>query len=483
MDEWSRHRQFEDRFLRQLQARAQALLRHPLPADRVQIESLPDGSDAVRATLTRLRRFDRDLLEQLPGTRAVQLRFRRRVFGPLARTAATLRAQVLAPIERLVQGGGAGPVGREEVLDALARYELLPQRERPSAAVFASATGFTPEAKALVHAGGRPLVVLLGGRDDGGWDVEVPAAVRQGPWAGLFEFESQDERLRRLLYHLDKEARQLESRGIALPELAERLGLPVGQVEGLVRQACRLDSRLMTIVHDGTIHIGRSPLAEASEPMSLRSWMQNVVRKLLRRGPTVAEQVRALTAQRVRLEQERHEVDQRLTTLEAEEREIVARGAAAQTDVERKQLAGRLMRARRDLRRLRAQANVFTQQIDILGTHIHHLTLAEQGKRIELPKAEELTRQAAEAEQMMAELAANADLAAGIEVGATTPLMQEEEAAILDEFKQAAQQAASAAPAPAGEGVPSAASQRTPARESPAPAPPADKGKARPEMT
>lgn len=481
MDERSRHRQFEDRFLRQLGARAQALLRHPLPADRVQFESLPDGVDAVRDTLTRLRRFDRGLLEQLAGTRAVQVRFRRRVFGPFAQTAATLRAQVLVPIEALVQGGTAGPVGRDQVLDALARYELLPQRARPSTAVFASATGFTPEAKALAHAGGRPLVVLLGGRDDGGWDVELPAAIRQGPWAALFEFESHDERLRRLLYHLDQEARQLESRGIALPELAERLGLPTEQVDGLVRQACRQDSRLLTIVHDGTIHVCRSPLAEASEPMSLRSWMQNVMRKLLRRGPTVAEQVRALTAQRVRLEQERHELDQRLTTLETEERETVERGAAARTDVERKQLAGRLVRTRRDLRRLRAQANVFTQQIDILGTHIHHLTLAEQGKRVELPKAQELTRQAAEAEQMMAELAANADLATGIEVGATTPLMQEEEAAILEEFKQAAQEAAP--PTAAAEPSSRTPAQRAAASEPPPLTPGADKGKARPETS
>ena len=129
----------------------------------------------------RLERYDRGLLEQLPGTRATQFRFQRRVFGPFYRTVARLRAQVLAPIEALVADEPAGPVGREQVLDALARYELLPQRERPTAAVFASATGFTAEAKALVQTGASPTLVLLGGRDDGGWDVEMPGAVRQQP--------------------------------------------------------------------------------------------------------------------------------------------------------------------------------------------------------------------------------------------------------------------------------------------------------------
>jgi len=479
MDAASRYRQFEERFLRQLRARAQALVGRALPADQVDFESLPDGIDGVRATLTRLRRYDRELLESLPGTQALQMRFRRRLFGPFMTTVAKLRAQVLAPVEALVSDRPVAPIGRAELLDALARYELLPQRERPTDVVFASPTGFTAEARALVHAGGRPNLILLGARDDGGWEVELPAAVAQHAWARLFELESQDERLRRLLYHLDKEAWRLESRGLALPELAERLALPVAQVEALVRQACRQDSRLMTVVHEGTMHVCRSPLAEASNTMSLASRVQSWVRKLLRRKPTVAEQVRALTAQRVRLEQERHQVDERLAVLEAEERELVERGAAARTDVERKQIASKLMRTRRDLRRLRAHANMFTQQIDILGTHIHHLTLAEQGKRVELPKAEELAREAAEAERMLSDLAANADLAAGIEVGATSPLMQEEEAAILEEFKQAAQQAASTASAtPAAPGLPAEQGQRQSGASAPLPA---EKNRARPE--
>ena len=475
MDERSRHRLFEDRFLQQLRARAQALLRRTLPADQFQLETLPDGVDGVRATLMRLERYDRDLLERLPGTRALQLRFQRRVFGPLYKAVSRLRAQVLAPIEALVADEPTGPVGRERVLDALARYELLPQRERPTAAVFASATGFTPEAKALVHAGGSPTLVLLGGRDDGGWDVELPGPLRRSPWAKLFELESQDERLKRLLYHLDKNLRQLESRGIAVPELAEQLGLPREEAEALVRQACRHDSRLLTVVHDGTIHVCRSPLAEESNAMSLRTWF----RKLLRLKPTIGEQVRALTAQRVQLEQQRHEVDQRVAALETEEREAVDKGAAAKSDAERRQLAGKLARTRRDLRRVRAQANVYSQQIDILGTHLHHLTLAEQGKRIELPKADELTKEAAEAEQMMADLAANADLAAGIEVGAQSPLMAEEEAAIMEEFKQvAAEQTASQA----GQKVPPTPAEPAKAEKTPPP-PVSEKSKARPEMT
>ena len=444
MDERSRHRQFEDQFHRQLRARAQALLHRGLPADRVVVESMPDGVDTVRSTLTRLERFDRDLLEQLPGTRAVQMRFQRRVLGGLfARTIARVRAQVLSPLEALIADEPPGPVGREQVLDALARYELLPQRARPTAVVFASATGFTPEAQSLVNVPGPPTVMLLGGREDGGWDVAMPDKLRRSPWAGLLEFESQDDRLKRLLYHLDQSAMKLDSQGIPLPELAERLGLSLEQTEALVRRACRTDSRLLTVVHDSRIHICRSPLGEESNRMNIWSW----IRKVLRLKPTVAERVRAMTAQRVAIEQQRHEIDEKTGVLEAEEREAIQQGAAAKSAAERKQVAGRLMRVRRNLRRLRSQATVFTQQIDILGTHIHNLTLAEQGRRMELPKAEDLTREAAEAEGVVSELAANAELAAGIEVGAQTPAMADEEAAILAEFEQVAQREAQTQPA------------------------------------
>lgn len=482
MDERSRQRQFEDQFHRQLRARAQALIRGLLPADRVVVESMSDGVDAVRATLTRLELFDRDLVEQLPGTRTVQLRFQRQALGGLlSRTVSRVRSQVLAPIEALAANQPPGPVGRELVLDALARYQLLPARERPDVAVFASATGFTPEAQALVDAQLAPLLVLLGGRADGGWDMHMPDAFRRSPWSRLVELESQDDRLRRLLYHLEQSTAQLDSRGIPVTELAGKLGLPVEQTELLVRRACRANGRLMTVVHERQVHVCRSPLAEESNTMSI--WSR--IRRLLRLTPTVTERVRVLTAQRVAIEQQRHELDKSIGALEADERTAVQQGADAKSDAERRQIAGRLMRLRRDLRRLRSQATVHSHQIDILGTHIHNLTLAEQGRRLDLPKAEELTRQAAEAEQVVQELAANAELAAGVEVGAQTPALQAEEAAILAEFEQvaAASKAETLAAKSATADVPSKApGERAGARE-PGASPSSEKGKARPEMT
>lgn len=173
--------------------------------------------------------------------------------------------------------------------------------------------------------------------------------------------------------------------------------------------------------------------------MGMWESLKNTVMGWMGQKPSKAAQVRQLTEQRVKLEQTRHEVDQAVDQLEARELDLLEQGASAPSASEKKQVAGKLMRLRRDLSRKRAQAQMFSNQIDVLGTQIHHLTLKAQSEQVKLPSAEELTTQAAEAEQVMTELSVNADLAMNIEVGAESPMMEQEELAIFDEFEQVKQ--------------------------------------------
>lgn len=446
MDERARQREFEERFLAELRARATGLLRGRLPADRAVWEEGAVRADAVRTDLSRIGGgIDRrKLFDEMPGTRDVLIRFQRSMLGGLLRpTVARLRAAVLVNVEQLAHDRPAAPGSREQVLDALARYELLPAADRPSAIVLASPTGFSSAARALVNRSGGAKLVLMGGRADGGWDVDAPDALKKTPWMRLFEFETQDEQLRRLLYHLEQESAALDTRGVSIQHLAEKMGLAPGRIEALVRQACRVQPQLLTLEHEGALCVYRTPLPEEGRSMSL--W--NRVRRLLRLPPTPAERVRELTTQRIRIEQQRHDVDARLNTLETEERALLERGVAAASDAEKRQVAGRLARLRLELGRVRAQANVFTQQITVIGTQIHHMTIKEQVRRTPLPRPEELTREAAETEAVINELAVSADLAGNIEVASQTPRMAEREDEILAEFEQIRQNRAATAQA------------------------------------
>lgn len=159
------------------------------------------------------------------------------------------------------------------------------------------------------------------------------------------------------------------------------------------------------------------------------------IRRWLRMKPTVAEQVREMTVARVRLEQQRAELDQKLAALQVEERQAREQGAAAASDNERRHTAARIVRVGREQKRIAAQANVISQQIDVLGTRLHNLTLMQQGRSVALPSPQELAREAAEAEQVIAQLSTSADLAASVEVGAMSSALAAEEAAVFDELK------------------------------------------------
>lgn len=476
MDDRSTQREFEDQFLRQLRARAINLAGSKLPADEVVAESTNEGVDSTRAELSRLGVYDTDLFESLPGLSSLQLRFRKKILGGLVNTTKVrLRARVLVDTAALVEDRAPAPMGREDVRLAMARYEVLPRGQKPSAVVLASPTGFTEDAKRLIE-GTEPTLILIGGRDDGGWDISVPQKYRKSPWARLFDLETRDDRIRRLQYHLEQAGPELDSRGISIESLGEKMGLGRLETEALVRRACRQDARLMTVAYDGRQILTRSPFADKGSTMSI--WSR--LKRLLGLKPSTSERIRELNAQRIQLENQRGEEDHRVDTLETQERELLKQGAAAETKVEKQQLAGKMVRVRRDLKRVKAQQQLLTQQLNIISTQMHNLTMAEQGKRVDLPKAEDLTTAAAEAEQVVSELAANADLAQSIEVAGETPMMNEEQDAIMAEFEELAgtpePEASSTTSAPeAGEAAPEP--DRAAARRK------ADGESARPEMS
>ncbi len=478
-------RGFEEQFLSQMQAKARTLTGRGGVADRVRFDPTREGPDAVRSELERLRVYDRNAMDRVAGTRSLEMDFQRKILGLIPRTVSRVRVRTIMPIEAMIRGEPARPASRADVLDALAQYELIPSRLRPTGVILASPTGFTEEARNLVETTNHLSLVLVGGRPDGGWDITKPQRLRGTKWEKLFDLESQPERLNRLLYHLDQAGVEVDSTGVSVTELSRRLGLERGETERLVRQACRVRPRLMTVSHNGEPHLARSPLADEGDSMT---WWSRI-RKLLGFKPTVAERVRELSAQRVQIEQQRVEYDTKIDRLEADERSALEQGAAAKSTAEKKQVAGRLIRLRRELQRHRAQAQLLTRQIDVIGTHIHHLTLKEQGRRLELPTSEELTREAAEAEQIMTEISANAELAGSIEVSGETLGMADEEAAIFAEFDEIAEGAPAAtkqAEARAAEPSPeevierardSAAGQReTPPRSD-------DRSRARPEAS
>ena len=100
MDERSRQREFEERFLSQLRARALALVPGKLPAEDVEFQPTPEGIDAVRAELGRLEVYERDTVDTLPGTRSQRMVFRKKYLGGLIRPIVSrVQARVISQVD------------------------------------------------------------------------------------------------------------------------------------------------------------------------------------------------------------------------------------------------------------------------------------------------------------------------------------------------------------------------------------------------
>jgi hypothetical protein len=89
---------------------------------------------------------------------------------------------------------------------------------------------------------------------------------------------------------------------------------------------------------------------------------------------------------------------------------------------------------RKDISRQNTTANMLNQQINILSTDIHNLTLIQQGQMASLPDTEELTQNAVKAEEMLETLKADADMVTSLETGLADVASSDEELAILQEF-------------------------------------------------
>jgi hypothetical protein len=162
------------------------------------------------------------------------------------------------------------------------------------------------------------------------------------------------------------------------------------------------------------------------------------IRALFDRTGEEAEKISLLDEQRATLALQRDRIYEGLIRLEQKEVELLQEGRATSSSSARRRIANQLAHLRKDVARQNTLVRMVNSQIDVISTHIHNLTLIQQGQMAELPQAEELTRSAVQAEEMLESLTAEAELAASLETRTTETVTGDEEAAILREFEGAA---------------------------------------------
>src|SRR4029453_9838233 len=81
---------------------------------------------------------------------------------------------------------------------------------------------------------------------------------------------------------------------------------------------------------------------------------------------------------------------------------------------------------------------VSSQQVNVVNTHLHSLELVKQGQGAKLPDSEELTADAVKAEEFLAQLQTDAEIAGSVGNIASAGLSDEEQALFEELEREAA---------------------------------------------
>ncbi len=404
-----------------------------------------DQTDQVKGLMSARGLYDRSMLGRLPRNRRLVLHAYRRWWWLGKKRLSVTVASVLSPVEQLLDQ----PEQDQEpaTLSRLIKHvrSVVTDDRTPHLVAVCSTTGFTDEARRARTAMSNVTLVLVEPTDAGTWRVIDPTGQVGEVLCRLFDPEDPNQKFQRVRREIESRSADLLSGGLSADSVAARLELPREAVVLAFERAVREDRYLRVTNQDGQCILFRGPdVRQEATPMS----MIERIRQLFARQGDEAKKIEVLTERRAGLAQRRDRIYAEIEQLEHQEGRLKQEGAANTSQVVRRRLAAQLAQLRREITRQNTSANMLSQQINIINTHIHNLTLIQQGQAAELPTAEEITEDAVRAEEMLEQVRADSDLVSSLEMGTAAAVMSDEEKQILEEFEQAAAQQAQAGPQP-----------------------------------
>ncbi len=429
--------QVEQEFLAAVEAGLSTLRHHRLIAGTLFPEpERRDSSEAVHAAMVDRRMFGSQVKNSVPrGGIIVQRGFVRRLLV-WRRPASVTIATVLSPPGPLLDGSPPAPVTLAELTEHVRSVVAGAAMRAPALVVVCSPGGFAPEVGRVPLDMPGVKVVLVEPRPDGGWRSAALSRSVDERLVRMFDPEGTAEKFRRIRREIDENALDLLVGGLSAGRLAERLGLPARLVDQAFEMRCREDPELRVSRRTGeTVLFRGAPMATAREAGGMS--LTDRIRSLFSGKGDETRKINLLIERRTALAQRRDRVYEDVARLEQREAALMDEGRRNESTVARRRIAAQVAQVRRELARWNTTASMLNQQINVISTDVHNLTLLQQGQIAQLPSAEELTEHAVAAEEMLESLAADAKLVDGLEAGLAQVATTDDEAAILREFEAA----------------------------------------------
>ncbi len=423
-----------------------------------------DDEDRLRYLMAKNGITDREKLKETPANRRIALHgFERKLLLWKKRTGVAI-ASVLSPLSHYAssKGGDPPPIELGELTDHVRK--LVGDRKMPHLIGICSPSGFTEEARQTKLDTPNATVVLVEPDGAGGWRTTAASEAVDQRVLRIFDPEGAKQKVERVRGIVKDRSADLLTGGLSVSAIARQSSLPADVVrEGFERIAAE-DPELRVAKKQGEFLLFRGAPAQAQEKLSMN--VVDRIRRLLSGEGNEAAKINLLAERRAALAQRRDRIYEDITKLEEKEANLVAQGKAATSQVPRRRLAAQVAQMRKDIARLNTTAGMLNQQINIISTDIHNLTLIQQGELAKLPDTEELTENAVKAEEMLETLKADADLVGSLETGMEQSLVSEEELAILSEFEGTSEEAEPEKPSPEAATAPPAKAADGPVKES-----------------
>lgn len=393
-----------------------------------------DEGDRLRALLAAKGKPDRELLRSLPANRRVVLRGFDRWLGFWKKATGVAVASVLSPLTSYADDAQKSPPPID-VAELTHHVRQLQGDSRGPTYIIGvcSPSGFTAAARAARLGTAACTVILIEPDGQEGWRITPSGDSVDPRLLRIFDPESAKQKLGRVRRAIEARSADLLGGGLSVSELADELGLSVATVRQGVETAVAEDRELRTTQHDGELVIYRGAALKDGQERSSMSVIDRI-RQMFSRSGDEARKIDLLTERRLALARRRDRMYEDIAKLEQKESELLAQGKAATSPVPKRRLAAQLAQLRRDIARHNTTAAMLNQQINILSTDIHNLTLIQQGEIARLPSTEHLTENAVRAEELLESLRADADLVGELGMGMEASLLSDEEQAILREF-------------------------------------------------
>ncbi len=437
--------------------------------------SISDHGVELKRLMSEMGKPDRELESRMPVGKSLDVTLSRKKWWVLKSAVGRLKVVCCSPTRALLAEESPSPMLGADVAKIVSA-ETAGSRGIPTTLVIVCTSGFTQQARESIQRSKDLTVILAAPRPAGGWAMSGPPQTKAT--TDLFGPEAEVDKRQRVREEIQAGRIDLLSGGIAVDKIVAKTGLPLQLVEAELKSYARENPGLAAKRLDGRVVLFQDGAAAPGASSSLRGadmpFMERFKSLFARKGE-IEKKVAFLSERRAALSQQRDRSYEDMGALEEKESALRQQFKDASGDITRRRVTSQLVQLRKDIERRQQLLSMLNQQINVVSTHLHNLQLQEQGKSASLPDTEEMAADAAAAEDVLAELQANSELADS--VGSSPGMgMSAEEQALYDELlaeqKSGAADAASPSPSEpsrAEKSFPAASASAGPVKTSDAP--------------